>query len=76
METECILQRCITKVVSIITGIVEYDLFYYTDVFVSLHSLDKEFVADAFQTIPDDFKRINTLSKCPGEMFPGGFPGQ
>ena len=21
-------------------------------------------------------KRINTLSKCPGEMCPGGFPGQ
>ena len=41
METECFL-RCIMKGVSIIAGIVEYDFFYYTDVFVFLYSFDKE----------------------------------
>ena len=42
MKTECFLQRCITKGVSIIAGIVEYDLFYYTDVFDLLYSFDKQ----------------------------------
>ena len=42
METECVLPRCITKGVSIITGIVEYDFFYYTDIFAFLYSFDKE----------------------------------
>ena len=52
-------------------------IFFITQMFLFLYiHLIKKFVADAFQTIPDDSKRINTLSKCPGEMCPGGFPGQ
>ena len=42
METKCVLQRCITKGVSIITVIVKNDFFYYTYIFVSLYSFDKE----------------------------------
>ena len=59
METECVLQR-ITKGVSIITRIVEYDFFYYTDVFVFYIHFIKKFVADAFQTITDDSRRFQT----------------
>ena len=42
METECILQHCIMKGVSIIMGIVAYEFFYYADVFVLLYSFDTE----------------------------------
>ena len=62
METECVLQRCITKGVSIITGIVEYD-FFITQMFLFLYThFIKKFVADAFQTIPDDSKRISCFT--------------
>ena len=42
MKTECFLQSCIMKGVSIIAGIVEYDLFYYADVFDFLYSFNKQ----------------------------------
>ena len=65
METECISQRCITKGVSIITVIVEYN-FVITQMFLFfyIHSI-KKFVAEAFQTIPDNPNALAALRNLP-----------
>ena len=55
METESILQGCITKGISIIKGIVECDFFYYTDVFAFLYSLGKEFFCRQMK-LPENVK--------------------
>ena len=51
MQTKCVLQRCITKGVSITTVIVKYDFFYYTYVFVSLYSFG--FVRESIKNLID-----------------------
>ena len=65
MKTKYVLQSCITEAVSIITGIVEYDFFYYTNVFVFLYSFDKEIccrrtkLSEKFKMLK--YKKINRL---------------